>query len=72
MQATLEDFQKLVTSEQKSCKLLDASVKTLSVSNIRGLYVCGGVMIACYRYVRQQLYLTLNFHDFGSDQNAMR
>ena len=34
MQATLDDFQKLVTSEQKSRKFLDASVKTLSVSNI--------------------------------------
>ena len=32
VQTTLEDFQKVLTDEQKSCKSLDAGVKALTVS----------------------------------------
>ena len=35
IQATLEDFQKVLTDEQKSHKSLDASVRALTVSLCR-------------------------------------
>ena len=47
IQTTLEDFQKVLTDEQKSRKSLDASVKALTVSlciatdcNLHIIYLC--------------------------------